>query len=227
MYMGKDTYGVCVQERIYNTLGDDKVFHGYQDNNDIPLNKIEKDRFVFKGDVGFYSDSPSEELKSDLRRAITLYMNRATRSYKGDTEEKYGCVPAPVYMKGITVEIKDSSGVNHGVIRFKQGEPTLRIDTPSLAMWLDYRASNTPSGIVKSPNDIKIHNFKEERFYNLTCDAWNNSNKYISRSGHECVENEAGWITIRKAVSESTIGLGTLLRRKEKPNIGLGSLLED
>jgi hypothetical protein len=228
MYMDKDTYGVCVQERIYNTLGDDKVFHGYQDDNNIPLNKIEKDRFVFKGDVGFYSDSPSEELKSDLRRAITLYMNRATRSYKGDTEEKYGCVPAPVYMRGIIVEIKDSSGVNHGVIRFGEDNPTLRIDSNGITNWLNYRTSNTPNGVENSPSDIKFYNPKQDynTFYNITCDIYMKT-KWTSKSDYECIENDGGWITIRKVVSESTIGLGTLLEKKEKPPIGLGSLLED
>jgi len=218
------TEGVCVLQREYDNIGDDGLFYGYQDDNIPSLVSLEDDRFKFKGDVGFYGDSDKTDLISDVNRAITWYMSKAAKNTKTIWDD---CTPSITSIKNIIVEIKDEAGVNHGVIRFKQGEPTLRIDTPSLAMWLDYRASNTPSGIVKSPNDIKIHNFKEERFYNLTCDAWNNSNKYISRSGHECVENEAGWITIRKAVSESTIGLGTLLRRKEKPNIGLGSLLED
>ena len=51
--------------------------------------------------------------------------------------------------------------------------------------------------------------------------------KWTSKSDYECIENDGGWITIRKVVSESTIGLGTLLEKKEKPPIGLGSLLED
>ena len=85
------------------------------------------------------------------------------------------CTPQIGSINGIIVEIKDSEGVNHGVIRFEQGKPTLRIDAPSTAKWLDYRASNTPSGIENSSNDIKIHHNKLPRFYNLTCDVWNNS----------------------------------------------------
>ena len=212
MYMGKDTYGACVQERIYNTLGDDKVFHGYQDDNNIPLNKIEKDRFVFKGDVGFYSDSPSEELKSDLRRAITLYMNRATRSYKGDTEEKYGCVPAPVYMNGIIVEIKDSSGVNHGVIRFGGENPTLSVDEPGFAKWLDYRASNTPNGLENASNDVKFVNVDEVgSFYRMSCKRYNNLKSWTSKSVLGCDGSDGVWLTLSNTVSESKIGLGALL----------------
>ena len=229
MDMDKDTYGVCVQERMYNRIGDDGYFYGYQDNNDIPLNNIEKDRLKFKGDVGFYSDSPSDELKSDLRRAITLYMNRATRSYKSDTEEKYGCVLALRYMNGIIVEIKDSSGINHGVIRFKQGEPTLRVDNimgvPSKSKWLDYRASNTPSGVESSTTDVRIGDGKGG-FHSLRCVHWTNPGNFTYKSVFNCNGSNDGWLTISKGVSESTIGLGTLLEKKEKPNSGLGSLLK-
>ena len=47
----------------------------------------------------------------------------------------------------------------------------------------------------------------------------------MSKSDYKCIENDGGWITISKDVSESTIGLGTLLGRKDKPITGLGSLL--
>jgi hypothetical protein len=198
MKMELDTYSVCVQERAYNTIDDDGYFNGYQDSNDIPLEDLDKDRFLFKEDVGFYSDSPSLGLKSDLRRAITLYMSREARSYKSGTDEIYGCVLAPIYMNGITVEIKDTEGVNHGVIRFGGDKPTLRIDEPSPAKWLDYRASNTPSGIKLSSSDIKIYKNDNTSFYNMTCDVYKKEKNFTSKSDYECIENDGGWITIRK-----------------------------
>jgi hypothetical protein len=227
MKMELDTYSVCVQERAYNTIDDDGYFNGYQDSNDIPLEDLDKDRFLFKEDVGFYSDNPSLGLKSDLRRAITLYMSREARSYKSGTDEIYGCVLAPIYMNGITVEIKDTESVNHGVIRFGGDKPTLRIDEPSPAKWLDYRASNTPSGIKLSSSDVKIYKNDNTSFYNMTCDVYKKEKNFTSKSELNCNGNSDGWLTITKNVSESKIGLGTLLGRKDKPTIGLGSLLVD
>ena len=226
MKMELDTYSVCVQERVYNTIDDDGYFNGYQDSNDIPLEDLDKDRFLFKEDVGFYSDNPSLGLKSDLRRAITLYMSREARSYKSGTDEIYGCVLAPIYMNGITVEIKDEYGVNHGVIRFGADKPTLRIDANGLNGWLDYRASNTPSGRKLKTADVKIGN-GEGGFHSLRCIHWTNPGNFTSKSEFDCNGNSDGWLTITKNVSESKIGLGTLLGRKDKPTIGLGSLLVD
>jgi hypothetical protein len=141
------------------------------------------------------------------------------------------CILAPLNMNRIILEIKDSSGINHGVIRFGEDNPTLRIDefmgSHDKSKWLDYRATNTPNGRENTSNDIKIVRSKGG-FYSLGCDLWVNSGNFTSRSNLECIGTKDGWITvIKNRVSESTIGLGTLLRRKEKPIIGLGSLLED
>jgi len=223
MNMDNNTYGVCVRERAYNTIGDDGYFYGYQDDSQISLNDIEKDRFVFKGDVGFYDD-PSDTLISDVKIAMTWYMHRVSKNNQNVGDD---CILAPLNMNRIILEIKDSSGINHGVIRFGGENPTLRIDAPSPEMWLDYRSDNTPSGVANSQNNIKIEHVKEGRFYNLTCNVWNKTTSFTSKSKYECIENDGGWITIRKVVSESKIGLGTLLERKDKPIIGLGSLLED
>ena len=219
------TEGVCVLQREYDNIGDDGLFYGYQDDNVPSLVSLEDDRFKFKGDVGFYGDSDKTDLISDVNRAITWYMSKAAKNTKTIWDD---CTPSIASIKNIIVEIKDEAGVNHGIIRFGGENPTLRIDEPSPAKWLDYRVSNTPSGIASSVSDIKIYNVKEERFYNITCDIWMADKHYTSRSEYECVKNDGGWITLRKkVVSESTIGLGTLLEKKEKPPIGLGSLLED
>lgn len=224
MYMKKTTYPVCVRERAYKGIGEDGYFYGYQDNSQISLNGMEKDRFVFKNDVGFYG-TPSKELISDVKIAMTGYMHRVSKLNQNDGDE---CILAPIHMNNIIVEIKDSSGVNHGVIRFGGTEgPTLRIDANGLDGWLNYRASNTPSGRELSQSDVKFVKTKSSGFHSLTCEHYKNSKNFTSKSDFDCVRTDGGWITISKTVSESKIGLGTLLGRKDKPIIGLGGLLED
>jgi len=224
MNMDNDTYGVCVREPAYNTIGDDGYFYGYQEDSEISLNDIEMDRLTFKDDVGFY-DNPSKTLISDVKIAMTWYMHRVSKNNQNAGDE---CILVPLHMNGIIVEIKDSSGINHGVIKFGGENPTLRIDAPSFTKWLDYRASNTPNGRENASNDVKFVNVdKVGSFYNMTCAHYMKDNNYTSKSDYECIDDEGGWITISKGVSESTTGLGTLLGRKEKPIIGLGSLLED
>ena len=226
MVKDRSSYSVCVLEREYKKLGDDKVFQGYQDDSLPSLYNIEGDRFKFKGDVGFYGAEDKETLISDVNRAITWYMGRVAATTKDNPWDD--CTPQIASINNIIVEIKGEGGVNHGVIRFEQGKPTLRIDVPSLAMWLNYRAANTTEGVGKLPNDIKFRHTKVKgTFFDMTCAHYIKDNNYTSKSKYKCIGDDGEWITISKGVSESKIGLGTLLGRKDKPITGLGGLLED